>query len=95
MPFLTVHDCPVRYDRTGNGPTVVLLHGGGLDSAQLSWAPLTPHLAPLADVIAPDLPGYGGARSAPRRRQPPDTQAGCAHSLTPPGCAAACSAGCR
>ena len=61
MPFLTVHDCPVRYDRTGNGPTVVLLHGGGLDSAQLSWAPLTPHLAPLADVIAPDLPGYGGS----------------------------------
>ena len=54
MPFLTVHDCPVRYDRTGNGPTVVLLHGGGLDSARLSWAPLTPHLVPLADVIAPD-----------------------------------------
>ena len=61
MPLLTVHDCPVRYDRTGSGPTVVLLHGGGLDSAQLSWAPLTPHLVPLADVIAPDLPGYGGS----------------------------------
>lgn len=61
MPFLTVRDCPVHYDRTGNGPTVVLLHGGGLDSAQLSWAPLTPRLVPHADVIAPDLPGYGGS----------------------------------
>ena len=61
MPFLTVHDCPVRYDRTGSGPTVVLLHGGGLDSARLSWAPLTPHLVPLADVMSPDLPGYGGS----------------------------------
>ena len=61
MPFLTVHDCPVRYDRAGKGPTVVLLHGGGLDSAQLSWAPLSPHLVPVAEVIAPDLPGYGGS----------------------------------
>jgi pimeloyl-ACP methyl ester carboxylesterase len=61
MPFLTVHDCPVRYDRTGNGPAVVLLHGGGLDSARLSWASLTPFLAAHADVLAPDLPGYGGS----------------------------------
>ena len=41
------------------GSPVVLLHGGGVDSASLSWG-LT--LGPLAEnhrVIAPDLPGYG------------------------------------
>jgi pimeloyl-ACP methyl ester carboxylesterase len=61
MPVLTVDGYPVRYDRTGIGPTVVLLHGGGLDSAQVSWAPLTPHLMARAEVVAPDLPGYGGS----------------------------------
>jgi pimeloyl-ACP methyl ester carboxylesterase len=61
MPVLTVDGCPVRYDRIGRGPTVVLLHGGGTDSAHLSWAPVTPRLVAHADVIAPDLPGYGGS----------------------------------
>ena len=59
-----VPDCarlPRSLRPTGNGPTVVLLHGGGLDSAQLSWAPLTPLVVPLAEVIAPDLPGYGAS----------------------------------
>jgi len=61
MPVLTVHGFPVRYDRVGDGPTVVLLHGGGLDSAQVSWAPLTSNLVAHATVICPDLPGYGGS----------------------------------
>jgi pimeloyl-ACP methyl ester carboxylesterase len=60
VPTLSVHGSPVRYDRLGQGPTVVLLHGGGLDSAQVSWGPLTPRLEEHADVICPDLPGYGG-----------------------------------
>lgn len=41
------------------GPPVVLLHGGGIDSAHLSWGGV---LAPLSEnfqVYAPDLPGYG------------------------------------
>ena len=37
MPTVEVLDSPVRYDSTGTGPTVVLLHGGGLDDARLSW----------------------------------------------------------
>ena len=61
MPVVTVHGEPVRYDRSGCGPTVVLLHGGGLDSARLSWAPLTTLIVGHADVLAPDLPGYGGS----------------------------------
>jgi pimeloyl-ACP methyl ester carboxylesterase len=77
MPVLTIDGTPVRYDRIGDGPTVVLLHGGGLDSAQVSWAPLTPHLAAHADVISPDLPGYGGS---PLGKTSP-TVAGYAHWL--------------
>ena len=37
----------------------LLLHGGGVDSAHLSWSPI---IAPLGEnfrVFAPDLPGYG------------------------------------
>lgn len=45
--------------RTGN-PPVVLLHGGGVDHARLSWEPTLHQLAALGfHVIAPDFPGYG------------------------------------
>jgi pimeloyl-ACP methyl ester carboxylesterase len=37
---------------------VVLLHGGGLDNASLSWELLIPELSKDKRVIAPDLPGY-------------------------------------
>lgn len=40
-------------------PTVILLHGGGIDSARLSWELLIPELASTCRVIAPDWPGYG------------------------------------
>jgi pimeloyl-ACP methyl ester carboxylesterase len=42
-----------------SGPPVILLHGGGVDSAIISWGEI---IAPLAEnyrVFAPDLPGYG------------------------------------
>jgi pimeloyl-ACP methyl ester carboxylesterase len=42
-----------------SGSPVILLHGGGMDSASISWgaeiAPLSAHHR----VLAPDLPGYG------------------------------------
>nr|WP_223274727.1 alpha/beta fold hydrolase [Tateyamaria sp. syn59] len=40
--------------------TVLLLHGGGLDCAHLSWRLLLPELAVHYRVIAPNWPGYGG-----------------------------------
>jgi pimeloyl-ACP methyl ester carboxylesterase len=43
----------------GSGSPLLLLHGGGIDSAQLSWAEA---IAPFAEhyrVYAPDWPGYG------------------------------------
>ncbi|WP_264076887.1 alpha/beta fold hydrolase [Mycolicibacterium houstonense] len=48
------------------GPTVVLLHGGGVDNASLSWGGIGPRLAQAGyRVVAPDHPGYG--HSAPPR----------------------------
>src|SRR5215831_4218451 len=41
------------------GETVMLLHGGGLDSALLSWGKVTGPLSDHHRVFAPDLPGYG------------------------------------
>jgi magnesium chelatase accessory protein len=41
----------------GSGPVVVLLHGTG--SSAHSWADVTPSVAAVATVVAPDLPGHG------------------------------------
>jgi len=41
-------------------PTIVLLHGGGADSAELSWGELGPAIAAAGHrVLAPDHPGFG------------------------------------
>ena len=47
----------LAYDRTGDGPPVVLLHGwpGGRADYRL----VVPHLADVADVVVPDLRGFG------------------------------------
>ncbi|MDV3127324.1 alpha/beta hydrolase [Mycobacterium sp. 21AC1] len=45
--------------------TVLLLHGGGVDSASLSWGGIGPRLAAAGyRVIAPDHPGYGHSPAA-------------------------------
>ncbi|MFC4358938.1 alpha/beta fold hydrolase [Halobium salinum] len=49
----------VRYLVAGDGSPVVLLHGGGVDSATLSWRRTIPALAERFTVYAPDWPGYG------------------------------------
>ncbi|WP_017626454.1 alpha/beta fold hydrolase [Nocardiopsis chromatogenes] len=46
----------------GSGPPVVLLHGGGLDNARLSWKHVIPRLAGRHRVLAPDWPGHGRSR---------------------------------
>lgn len=40
---------------------IVLLHGGGLDCASLSWRRLFPVLGQTNSVFAPNWPGYGGS----------------------------------
>jgi len=62
---VTVAASPVRAYRAGAGPALILLHGGGLDDAQLSWAPVWPALTSHAQLLAPDLPGYGASPLGP------------------------------
>jgi pimeloyl-ACP methyl ester carboxylesterase len=63
-------DSPGRRDRSDGtqDPVIVLLHGGGLDGASLSWREVLPALAKDFAVVAPDLPGYG--ESDPPERTP-------------------------
>ncbi len=49
----------VYYEAGSDGSPVLLLHGGGVDSALISWNEIIPLLAERHRVIAPDLPGYG------------------------------------
>lgn len=58
--FIDVDGVNIHYYEAGEGERVILLqHGGGLDSAILSWELLIPVLAQKARVIALDWPGYG------------------------------------
>lgn len=43
----------------GSEPPVILLHGGGLDRAALSWKHTISALAADRRVYAPDWPGFG------------------------------------
>ncbi|KUH90615.1 alpha/beta hydrolase [Mycobacterium sp. IS-1556] len=53
-------------DGADAAPTVMLLHGGGVDSASLSWSGVGPRLAASGyRVLAPDHPGYGDSPPAP------------------------------
>ncbi|MCA9861202.1 MAG: alpha/beta hydrolase, partial [Thermomicrobiales bacterium] len=47
----------IAYDVTGDGPVVLLLHGGAVDSSW--WGPLVPALAETHQVIAMDSRGHG------------------------------------
>ena len=56
----TVEGTRIAYRRAGtDGPPVVLLHGGGVDDATLSWCHAIDDLADTHRVYAPDWPGYG------------------------------------
>jgi pimeloyl-ACP methyl ester carboxylesterase len=63
--MLAVRGTPVRAYRGGQGRPLVLLHGGGLDSALLTWQPAWASLTRLGHVLAPDLPGYGASPLGP------------------------------
>ena len=66
----------ITFDRTGGGPPVVLLHGwpGGRSDYRL----VEPLLADAADVIVPDLRGFGDSdkhREAPEEAYSAEAQA--------------------
>lgn len=57
----TIDGATVRYLAAGadDASPIVLVHGGIVDEALLSWRSLIPVLATDYRVVAPDLPGYG------------------------------------
>ncbi len=57
--FETVDGVRLRYVRSGAGPAVMLLHG--LASSIVTWRDVMPDLARDHDVVAVDLPGFGGS----------------------------------
>jgi pimeloyl-ACP methyl ester carboxylesterase len=64
--WLTVEGLRIRCLCAGeSGPAVVLLHGSGLDAANISLRPTLAALAPACRVFAPDLPGFGGSDPLP------------------------------
>ena len=57
---ISIDGSAINYYEAGReGSPIVLLHGGGVDSALISWEEIIPGLAKRHRVIAPDLPGYG------------------------------------
>jgi pimeloyl-ACP methyl ester carboxylesterase len=65
MPEVTIGDLRIAYERVGEGPPLVLLHGlFGFDSR--SWHPQLEGLSDAFTVAAWDMPGTG------RSSDPPD-----------------------
>ena len=69
MPEIAVNGTVLHYEEAGEGPPLMLLHGGG-GTALLHFRNEIPELAAAGfHVVAPDLRGYG--RSSPPRDFPP------------------------
>jgi pimeloyl-ACP methyl ester carboxylesterase len=65
--FIEVSGVRTHYQRGGEaGALLLLLHGGGTDSASLSWGLLLPELAQIRVAMALDWPGYGQSDRTPR-----------------------------
>lgn len=63
MPEAKVGEVTIHYERAGEGPTLVLLHGIGSNSR--SWRQQLTGLSDQFEVIAWDAPGYGGSSDPP------------------------------
>lgn len=60
---LTIGGGPVRHYRSGSqGPTVLLLHGGMMDTAEGVWRDIAHRMAAKYQVHAIDLPRHGASR---------------------------------
>ncbi|WP_436493726.1 alpha/beta fold hydrolase [Actinokineospora sp. HUAS TT18] len=57
----------INYERRGQGEPLVLLHGIG--HRWQAWSPVLDRLAEHHDVIAIDLPGFGGSPMLPPERR--------------------------
>ncbi|MGV9378059.1 alpha/beta fold hydrolase [Nonomuraea sp. NPDC003707] len=59
----TGHAGQLAFERRGEGPPVVLLHGIGHD--RHGWDPVTDRLTPHHELVLADLPGHGGSPLSP------------------------------
>ncbi len=57
MPTVSVEGGSLFYERQGNGPPIVFIHGGWQDSTV--WASQVEHFAEQYDVITYDIRGHG------------------------------------
>lgn len=72
----------IAYRRAGEGPPLVLVHGGGLGESL--WVHLRPHLAAETTVTTPERRGHGQSeaqRASNSRAKPGDSGDGEAYSL--------------
>jgi pimeloyl-ACP methyl ester carboxylesterase len=58
MSIVRIGELAINYTETGEGPPLILLHGG-LATAAMSWGVATPILEKHFRVIAPDSRGHG------------------------------------
>ncbi|WP_188455709.1 alpha/beta fold hydrolase [Virgibacillus oceani] len=59
---LNINKINIRcYTAGETGLPVILLHGAGVDSADISWSEVIGPLSETHRVFAPDLPGYGAS----------------------------------
>jgi pimeloyl-ACP methyl ester carboxylesterase len=58
----------LRVAETGEGPSLVLLHGLFMDHT--TWDPMSDELGKQYRVVAPDLPGFGQSEKPPESRFP-------------------------
>jgi pimeloyl-ACP methyl ester carboxylesterase len=59
--FATVRGRRVRYVQAGVGPAVVFIHG--FASSMYTWKDVLPKVLPGHEVVAVDLPGFGGSEA--------------------------------
>ncbi|WP_435361947.1 alpha/beta fold hydrolase [Haloarchaeobius sp. DFWS5] len=59
MPTVSVDGHDIQYIEAGDGPPLLLLHGGIIDAGPVSWGEVIEPLAADFTVYAPDMLGYG------------------------------------
>ncbi len=59
--YIKVEGLNIHYLTAGEGSPVLLLHGGGVDSASLSYGFSIGPISHMHRVLAPDWPGYGNS----------------------------------
>jgi pimeloyl-ACP methyl ester carboxylesterase len=70
VPRIQIGDLAIAYERAGDGPPLVLLHGGLSDHRE--WRGQIDGLADEFTVVAWDTPGAGGSSDPPETFRMPD-----------------------